>query len=70
MVAAAPDLTDEQKAAITADVERMATSERWRSELATRGWDDRFLAGDAFNAQLEADIAATSAILTDIGLVQ
>jgi putative tricarboxylic transport membrane protein len=70
MIAAAPGITDEEKAAITADMEKLATSEAWRRELATRGWDDRFLAGPAFDAQLAADIAATSAILTDIGLVQ
>ncbi|MBP7003782.1 tripartite tricarboxylate transporter substrate binding protein, partial [Amaricoccus sp.] len=70
MVAAGPDLTDEQKAAITADIEKLATSEAWRQELATRGWDDRFLAGEAFQTQLAADIEQTKAILTDIGLVQ
>jgi putative tricarboxylic transport membrane protein len=70
MVAAAPDLTPEQKAAVTADIEKMATSEQWQTALAERGWTDRFLAGEAFDAQLAADIAATSAILKDIGLVQ
>jgi putative tricarboxylic transport membrane protein len=70
MVAAAPGLTDEQKAAIAADIEKLATSDAWRQELATRGWDDRYLAGPDFEKQLAADIEATSAILTDIGLVQ
>ena len=65
-----PDLTDEQKAAITADIEKMATSEAWKKALADRGWIDRYLAGDAFQAQLAADIEATSAILKDIGLAQ
>ena len=60
MVAAAPGITDEQKAAITADIEKLATSDAWKQELATRGWDDRFLAGADFEAQLA----------TDIGLVQ
>ncbi|HRO12800.1 tripartite tricarboxylate transporter substrate binding protein [Amaricoccus sp.] len=70
MVAAAPGISDEEKAAITADVEKLATSEAWKQELATRGWDDRYLAGPEFEAQLAADIEATRAILTDIGLVQ
>jgi putative tricarboxylic transport membrane protein len=70
MVAAAPGLTDEQKAAIAADIEKLATSDAWRQELATRGWDDRYLAGPDFEKQLAADIEATSAILTEIGLVQ
>jgi putative tricarboxylic transport membrane protein len=70
MVAAAPGITDEEKAAITADVEKLATSAAWQQELATRGWDDRYLAGPEFEQQLAADIEATKAVLTDIGLAQ
>lgn len=70
MVAAGPGITDAEKAAITADIEKLATSDAWKQELATRGWDDRFLAGPAFDAQLAADIESTKAILTEIGLVQ
>ena len=43
-----------------ADIEKMATSEAWKQALADRGWVDRYLAGDAFQAQLAADIEATS----------
>lgn len=70
MVAAAPGLSEEQKAAVAADIDKLAGSEAWKQELATRGWDDRYLAGPAFEEQLAADIAATKAILTDIGLAQ
>jgi putative tricarboxylic transport membrane protein len=70
MVAAGPDLTEEQKAGIEADIEKLATSAAWKQELETRGWADSYLAGDAFEAQLAEDIAATSAILSDIGLTQ
>ena len=70
MVAAAPGITDEEKAAILADIEALATSDAWKQELVNRGWDDRFLAGPNFEKQLTADIEATNAILTDIGLVQ
>ena len=70
MVAAAPGITDEQKAAISADIEKMATSEQWQKALADRGWVDTYLAGDDFTQQLAADIEATQAILTDVGLTQ
>jgi putative tricarboxylic transport membrane protein len=70
MVAAAPGITDEQKATITADIKKMAESATWQAALESRGWVDTYLDGDAFTAQLEADIAATEAILKDIGLVQ
>ncbi|HLS58290.1 MAG TPA: tripartite tricarboxylate transporter substrate-binding protein [Paracoccaceae bacterium] len=70
MVLAGPDLTEEQVAAITADMEAMATSDSWQEALAARGWVDRFLTGEELEQQLAEDIAATQAILRDIGLVQ
>jgi putative tricarboxylic transport membrane protein len=70
MVAAAPGITDEQKAAVAADVKAMAESASWKAALETKGWVDTYLDGDAFTAQLAADTAATEAILKDIGLVQ
>jgi putative tricarboxylic transport membrane protein len=70
MVAAAPGLTDEQVAAITADIETMAQSETWQTALETRGWVDTYLDGEDFDAQLAAEIESTEAILRDIGLVQ
>jgi putative tricarboxylic transport membrane protein len=70
MVAAAPGLGDEQKAAITADVEKMVKSATWQKILADKGWANTYLAGDEFNAQLKKDVDATSAILKDIGLVK
>lgn len=69
-VSAAPGLTDEQVAAITADVEAAVQTETWKKILAERGWLDTFLAGDAFKEQLAKDIAATDAILREIGLVK
>lgn len=70
MVAAAPGISDEQKAAINADIEKMVNSASWKATLETKGWVNTYLAGDAFTAQLAADTAATAAILKDIGLVQ
>jgi putative tricarboxylic transport membrane protein len=70
MVAAAPGITDEQKAAITADIEKMVNSATWKATLETKGWVNTYLAGDDFTAQLAADTEATAAILKDIGLVQ
>jgi len=70
MVAAAPGLTDEQKAAVAADVEKMAQSDAWKKILADKGWADTYLAGDEFSAQLKQDIDSTTTILKEIGLVQ
>ncbi|MHA6644218.1 Bug family tripartite tricarboxylate transporter substrate binding protein [Mesorhizobium sp. A623] len=70
MVAAAPGITDEQKAAIGADIEKMVHSATWQKILADKGWADTYLAGDAFAKQLKADTDSTEAILKDIGLVK
>ena len=70
MVAAAPGITDEQKAAVNADIEKMVMSDSWKKILADKGWANTYLAGDEFKAQLAKDIESTSAILKDIGLVK
>lgn len=70
MLAAAPGITDEQKAAINADVEKLVKSPTWQETLKTKGWADTYLAGEAFDAQLDKDIQATKEILKDVGLIQ
>jgi putative tricarboxylic transport membrane protein len=70
MIAAAPGLTPEQTAAVSADIEKLAKSAGWQETLKTKGWADTYLAGDAFKEQLAKDISATEAVLKDIGLVQ
>ena len=70
MVAAAPGLTDEQKAAVLADIEKLAKSAAWQETLSTKGWADTYLAGDEFEAQLQKDVSATETVLKDIGLVK
>ncbi|MFG6079338.1 Bug family tripartite tricarboxylate transporter substrate binding protein [Paracoccus litorisediminis] len=70
MVAAAPGLSDEQKAKVTADVEKMVKSENWQKQLADKGWSDTYLSGADFDAQLEKDVTSTGTVLKDIGLVK
>lgn len=70
MVAAAPGLSDEQKAKVSADIEKMVKSENWQKQLADKGWSDTYLAGAEFDAQLAKDEEATAAVLKDIGLVK
>ena len=70
MVAAAPGLSDEQKAKISAAIEKLNASTGWTKMLADKGWTNTYLAGDAFATQLDADIAATEGVLRDIGLVK
>ncbi|HSF63032.1 MAG TPA: tripartite tricarboxylate transporter substrate binding protein [Paracoccaceae bacterium] len=70
MVAAAPGLSAEQRAAVLADIEKLNASAGWKAALETKGWANTYLAGDDFVAQLDKEIAATETVLRDIGLVK
>jgi putative tricarboxylic transport membrane protein len=70
MVAAAPGLTPEQTADLVATVEAMANSEQWKGVLASKNWQNTFLAGDDFKAYLDGEITNTTAILKDLGIAQ
>jgi putative tricarboxylic transport membrane protein len=65
----APGITANQRAALTALMTEIAGLPAWRELLATRGWEDAFLAGPAFEQFIQADTAATEAVLRDLGLV-
>ena len=70
MVAAAPGLSDEQKAAVMADIDKLANSAGWTAMLESKGWANTYLAGADFDAQLAKETEATTAVLKDIGLVK
>lgn len=70
MVAAGPGLSADQVAAISADIEKTVNSASWKATLETKGWENTYLSGDEFQAQLAKEIEATAGILKDIGLVQ
>ncbi len=70
MVSAAPGITPEQAAEITANIEKMVQSQEWKETLERNNWQDTFLAGDAFKQQLATDTENTREILTKIGLVK
>jgi putative tricarboxylic transport membrane protein len=67
---AAPDLTDEQKAGLIATITKVNESKTWQDTLASKGWANTFLAGDAFADVLKQEIEKTTAVLKDIGLVK
>lgn len=70
MVAAPGGITDEQKAAIEADIEALVTSEGWKQALADKGWIDTYQSGEEFAATLAQETETTTTVLKDIGLVQ
>ena len=70
MVAAAPGLSDADKADVVATIETMAKSDAWKAMLAQKGWQDSFLAGDAFATYLSGQVEATTAVLKELGIAQ
>jgi len=68
MIAAAPGISDEDKAALLGTIETMAASDAWNTELANKGWVNTYLAGDEFAVYLDEQIVATTAILQELGI--
>ncbi|KRE03531.1 C4-dicarboxylate ABC transporter substrate-binding protein [Bosea sp. Root381] len=69
-VMAAPGITAEQKQSLTAVFEKMAASKDWVEVLKVRGWDDYFLAGDAFVQFIKEEQVRVGDVLRSIGLVK
>jgi putative tricarboxylic transport membrane protein len=64
----APAISAAQRAALVNLITDMHALPAWKELLNTRGWDDAFLVGEAFQKFLADDIAATEAVLKDLGL--
>ncbi len=69
-VMAGPELPADKKAALLAAVEKMAKSPAWAAALKQKGWDDAYLAGDAFATFLKEEQARVGDILKSIGLAK
>ncbi len=67
-VFAPPGINATQRAALTALMTELAAAPAWKELLATRGWDDAYLSGEAFDRFLAADLAATEIVLRELGL--
>jgi putative tricarboxylic transport membrane protein len=67
-VFAAPGITAAQRQALSDLMTAVHALPAWREILTTRGWDDAFLVGPAFEQYLARDITATEGVLRDLGL--
>jgi putative tricarboxylic transport membrane protein len=63
-----PGLSAPQRQALIDLMTAIHATPQWKEILAARAWADAFLAGDAFAAFLKQNIAATEAVLKDLGL--
>ena len=69
-VVAGPDITSEQRAALTDTMERMAKSKEWADVLKARGWENYYLGGEPFAAFLKEEQVRVGGILRSVGLVK
>jgi putative tricarboxylic transport membrane protein len=67
-VFAAPGINANQRAALTAVVERMAKSPQWKEECAKRDWVEIFMSGDEFGRYVAAEVARIEGVLKNLGL--
>src|SRR6476620_310372 len=69
-VGAPPGITPEQRKTLSAAVENMVKSDAWKDILKQKGWDDAYLAGDAFADFLKKETARVTEVLKSVGLVK
>lgn len=69
-VFAAPDISDEDKARLSAAFEEMVNSDQWKEILAARGWSDHYMPADEFTAFLAEETEQVGSILKALGLAE
>ena len=69
-VVAAPELSDEQTAAVVDLIQKMHDSDQWKKALEDNGWSDFFKTGDEFASYLKDEDQRVTQVLTDIGLAE
>ena len=62
-IVAPPGLTEAERDALVARIERMAASAEWKAVLAKNGWEDLFLGGTAYRQFLLAEQHRIEAVL-------
>ncbi len=66
---APPDITDEQRDELIADVEEMHGTPEWRDTLEANDWEDYFLTGDDFAEYVAEEDRRTTRLLKDLGVI-
>jgi putative tricarboxylic transport membrane protein len=65
---APPELTDEDKQALTDLATSMHDSQEWKDALTQNGWTDAFMVGDEYAAFLKAEDQRVADVLNELGL--
>lgn len=65
---APPELSDEDKQALTDLATSMHDSQEWKDALTQNGWTDAFMVGDEYAAFLKAEDQRVADVLNELGL--
>ena len=68
-VLAPPGISDEDRQAMVAILEKLHATDAWKEALVKNGWSDAFLTGQAFEDFLTEQDERVETTLTDLGLV-
>ena len=69
-IAAPPGLSAAQRQAYLDLADKVVKSQTWKEQLKANGWNDEYLAGDAFKAHIDEETKRITDILTQLGLVK
>lgn len=69
-VVAPGGISDEARTRLVDAVTAMHDSSAWQDQLTKNGWSDVFLAGDEFATYVDSEVATTTGVLQDLGLVK
>lgn len=69
-VFAGPDISEEDKAALSTAFEQMVATPEWQETLAARGWTDYYQPADEFATFLTGETERVGGILEAVGLAQ
>ena len=67
-VVAAPGVTPAQKADLAAQIDKMVKSPQWQAKLKEKGWEDNYLASDAFTAYVKSEQDRVGQVLKSVGI--
>ncbi len=69
-VFAGPDISEEDKARLTAAFDTLVASDEWKEVLAARGWTDYYLPADEFATFLTGETERVTGVLQALGLAE
>lgn len=67
-IVAPPGISDGERTAIIALMDKLHASSQWQQELKAKKWQDFYKSGDAAKAYFDAESTRIKAVLTEIGL--